>query len=108
MKLLTITIINGPKKGEAHFIGENSSLLLGRDATVDIKIEQDSRISRKHAIVALKENIAYVLDLHSTNGTYVNNEKIDGKVTLKDGDTIRMGKIQLKVSLRKKTEGIKI
>lgn len=108
MKLITITIINGRNKGQTHFIGENSTILVGRDDTADIKIEQDNRISRKHAIIALKEGSAYVLDLHSTNGTYLNGEKIDGKVVIKDGDTIRIGKTQLKVSLRKKTEGIPI
>ena len=37
-----------------------------------------------------------VIDLDSTNGTYVNDERVD-RATLESGDRLRLGRIELKV-----------
>jgi len=65
-------------------------VLVGRDQGCDIVIDDDS-VSRQHARLVL-ENGSYVIeDLQSRNGTYVNGEKIDGKVPLSDADDVAIG-----------------
>ncbi len=81
----------GLKKGERF--------LLGRDPSANI-ILTDSQASRKHAelsirFVGKKKRQVYVLkDLGSTNGTFVNDKKVDPKkpIALKSGDQIKLGK----------------
>lgn len=48
---------------------------IGRSKTCDISLSEDG-ISRQHMFVEQKSNIIYVKDLKSTNGIYLNNEKI--------------------------------
>lgn len=58
-------------------------------------------VSRKHARITLHNMRLSVLDLGSTNGTYVNNERIDMSVEfpLKEGDDLRLGFLSLRVTL---------
>jgi diguanylate cyclase (GGDEF)-like protein len=66
------------------------SLLLGRGDESDIRI-QDNSVSRRHARVEPASEGFYVVDLQSTNGTFVNDRQIECPVRLKDGDYIRVG-----------------
>ncbi len=51
----------------------------------------DKRMSRRHAEIVWLEDAWFLVDLHSTNGTYVNRRLIDGRIKLQDGDLIQMG-----------------
>lgn len=51
----------------------------------------DLHVSGKHAKFIIKNNILYIEDLNSTNGTYVNDKRISGKVKLFGKDEIRIG-----------------
>jgi len=64
-------------------------LVLGRGADADIRFDDDG-ISRRHAVVGLDGDIAFVEDLESRNGTFLNDQKVK-RAVLKDGDKIRMG-----------------
>ncbi len=67
--------------------------LIGRDSHAAICVD-DSRISRRHAVVQYVENEGfYVVDLNSTNGTYVNGEPIRRSTLLQDGDKVRLGSL---------------
>ena len=67
-----------------------SEIIIGRDPGVDLTISSPA-ISRRHARI-LREADGYVLeDLGSSNGTYVNEQKLTGRHTLKSGDQIRLG-----------------
>ena len=59
----------------------------------------DDSISRAHAMLFFDENGAGVIDLASTNGTFVNNSRINSALVT-DKDTIGLGGSQLKVRLR--------
>jgi pSer/pThr/pTyr-binding forkhead associated (FHA) protein len=63
---------------------------IGRGLIADVRLE-DSHVSRRHAILALRGEGARVLDDRSSNGTFVNG----GQVTvahLADGDVLRFGR----------------
>lgn len=67
--------------------------IIGRDRKVGLSI-QDKRLSRRHAMLQyVPERGFYLVDLNSTNGTYVNGEPVRRAVLLNDGDRIRLGSL---------------
>jgi pSer/pThr/pTyr-binding forkhead associated (FHA) protein len=63
---------------------------IGRGLIADVRLE-DSHVSRRHAILALRGDGARVLDDRSWNGTFVNGRRIT-VAYLSDGDVIRFGR----------------
>lgn len=63
---------------------------VGRDEDNDISFS-DTMVSRRHARFEQREGSLYVVDLASTNGTYVNDVRIQGEKILRDGDVLSMG-----------------
>src|SRR5208282_693968 len=64
---------------------------LGRDAGNDVVIG-DMKVSRQHAIISRDSQGRYeISDVGSSNGTYVNNRQISGKVVINNGDVIGFG-----------------
>lgn len=57
----------------------------------------DEFVSGYHAKIYIKNNIFYLEDLGSTNGTFVNGQKIQGRIKLNVNDQIRLGNIVFKV-----------
>ena len=51
----------------------------------------DQQVSSNHARFVIKNNILFIEDLNSTNGTYVNGKKVEGKVKLFGKDEIKIG-----------------
>ncbi|MFW6067752.1 MAG: GGDEF domain-containing protein [Myxococcota bacterium] len=80
--------------GRRHVL-DAEPVLLGRGAENTLVLEGDS-ISRRHARIERRSNGYYVLDLQSTNGTYVNDELIDQECQLRRGDQIKIGDTILK------------
>jgi ABC-type multidrug transport system ATPase subunit/predicted component of type VI protein secretion system len=70
--------------------GEKTLIQIGRDAANDVVLESPS-VSRFHAQVQRVGQRYRVEDLRSSNGTFVNGERIDGSLWLKPEDTIRIG-----------------
>lgn len=66
--------------------------LLGRGEASDIMI-RDSFASNRHALIFFKEGQYWLEDLDSTNGTFLNEVKIDQPVVLSEGDIIKIGGI---------------
>lgn len=64
------------------------ALVAGRLSECDIQLSQGLP-SRRHGQVTLVDGLAWAEDLGSANGTWVNGERIVGKVRLKPGDLIR-------------------
>jgi len=56
----------------------------------------DASVSSRHAEILLRGTDIVVRDLNSTNGTFINNEKIS-EATLKPGQTLRFGQVELKI-----------
>ena len=69
----------------------DDELILGRErGSADLVIE-DPGVSRRHARVFPDNGSLVVEDLGSSNGTYVNGERISGPVTLGAGDEVQLG-----------------
>ena len=70
---------------------------LGRGASADF-IVGDPRVSRIHCRLTASREQLRIEDLKSTNGTFRNDERID-VAFLEDGDRVRVGQVELSVSL---------
>jgi len=70
--------------------GENTLIQIGRDTSNDVVLPSPN-VSRFHAQVERVGQRYRVGDLRSSNGTFVNGERIEGSVWLKPEDTIRIG-----------------
>ena len=75
-------------------------ILIGRDPQNDLQL-QDDTISARHARIFFSNNLWMVEDSQSTNGTFLNNEKILSPTALVEDDIIRCGKINVSVSFNK-------
>jgi hypothetical protein len=85
--LTSVLITDGPRSGEQVELDREISF--GRTGT-DIAII-DPELSRRHAVIRPVPGGVEVEDLGSLNGTTVDGERIEGKVTAGDGAVIRMG-----------------
>jgi len=66
---------------------------IGRDRQLSIPIP-DRRLSRHHAAIQYIQNQGfYLVDLGSTNGSFVNGEPLQGRRLLRDGDRIRLSSL---------------
>ncbi len=70
------------------------SIVLGRSSEADILID-DTGVSRRHLEIRTGPGTAQAIDLGSTNGSYVNGQKIVGSSDLADGATIMMGRTKI-------------
>lgn len=80
---------SGPTPG-VTFPLEGEQLTIGRDSTNGVAIN-DAEVSRKHARLMFQGGKYVLEDLGSTNGTFVNGQRLAGPVVLKPGDVISLG-----------------
>ena len=80
---------SGPTPGAAYNL-EGDQLTIGRDATNDITIN-DAEISRRHARLTFQGGKYVLEDLGSTNGTFVNGQRLAGPRVLKAGEVVSFG-----------------
>lgn len=64
---------------------------VGRGHQCDVVLDDD-RVSRLHAVIRLRGARAVIQDAGSTNGTYVDGERVNGPHELREGSTIRLGR----------------
>jgi pSer/pThr/pTyr-binding forkhead associated (FHA) protein len=88
MAKLILTYKNRVQKN--YLVPQNAEILIGRDAGNQIVIDHPS-VSGRHARVRQSEKGLFVSDLGSTNGTYVNEDKV-ADCQLAHQDWIRIGK----------------
>jgi pSer/pThr/pTyr-binding forkhead associated (FHA) protein len=69
-------------------IALTASLTVGRSKENDLKLVEGSP-SRKHALLSVRGGAVFVEDLNSTNGTYVNDQRITSTIKLKPDDRVR-------------------
>lgn len=80
---------SGPTPG-VTFPLEGDQLVIGRDASNAVAIN-DAEISRKHSRLSFQGGKYVLEDLGSTNGTFVNGQRLAGPVVLKSGDVVALG-----------------
>lgn len=74
----------------AAYLLQNSEVSVGRSISNDIVI-QETDISRNHMKLIMKNDHYIVRDLESRNGTFINNEQLNGERRLEHNDVVRLG-----------------
>lgn len=93
---LALRVVKGPDAGRTFSLTarENS---LGRRPTCQVVLS-DVNVSRLHAVIERQADGYWISDLGSTNGTFVNGQKV-ARQPLRQGDHIRVGDSELEVGL---------
>lgn len=91
--LVTFTRKGAPKE----FVIGDRSQIIGRSPETDIRIPV-SDVSRSHCQISVSGKKVMVRDLGSSNGTFVNDQKVSEAV-LKPGDRLRVGPVQFTVQI---------
>lgn len=86
-----LLVIKGPHAGIVYET-DKFPFIAGRDEKNEMALEKDSKISRKHAEISLSRGKIWLRDLGSTNGSFVNNVRINKKTELHNGSSIILGK----------------
>ena len=74
----------------------NTGVTVGRSSECDLSL-QDTYLSSRHARFSNDEGDLSIEDLGSTNGSYVNQELVKGRVRLERGDVIQVGGVLFEV-----------
>ncbi len=80
---------SGPTPGAAYML-EGDQITIGRDSSNGIVIN-DAEISRRHARLTFQGGKYILEDLGSTNGTFVNGQRLAGPRVLKPGEVVSFG-----------------
>jgi pSer/pThr/pTyr-binding forkhead associated (FHA) protein len=99
--MATLRVTSGPATGRTLTFDRRT--VIGR-SDADLEIDDD-QLSRNHVAVEPIEDGVVVEDLQSTNGTFVNGERVAGRVTVREDATLRAGtsEIAIEVPVSEKT-----
>jgi len=92
---MKIFISEGPNAGRE--LDVEGSGAIGRDPDAASIVLDDPEASRRHVSISARGSQLVVEDLGSTNGTFVNGERIEGSRTVEAGDKLRIGTTVLEV-----------
>src|SRR5919107_2902679 len=90
-----LMITQGSQAGQSAELADGV-ILIGRGADAQLSLDDDY-VSTRHARVVSGENGIYLEDLGSTNGSYVNNQRITAPTTVSLSDTIRIGRTVMRL-----------
>ena len=94
---ITLGLETDPESTRQTFSTED--LVIGRDSSCDFQIKDES-VSTHHARLSFRYMQWWVEDLQSTNGTYLNDERVETSTVIIKGDELRIGRQILLVDIQ--------
>lgn len=91
-----LVILESPGKNKGDFFELRQSLIIGREQSCDIILE-DKAASNRHARLFKLDDKYLLEDLGSSNGTFVHDEPVDRPMPVKPGDRIQIGQTILEI-----------
>ena len=85
-----LDVLQGPRKGRTFVFDRHDMFIVGRSRFVHCPMPEDSALSRDHFLIEINPPRCDLRDLGSTNGTFVNERRVD-RVRLNSGDRIAAG-----------------
>ena len=96
---IVLEVIEGPHRGRKFTFDGHDNFIVGRAQCAHFRLpKKDPYFSRVHFMIEVNPPYCYLMDMGSTNGTWVNGERVQAAY-LGDGDLIQGGDTVLSVSL---------
>ncbi len=95
---VTLHVAAGPQTGRDFTFDQHDTFMIGRSEDAQFCLPHDRFFSRHHCILEIAPPQAFLRDLGSTNGTYVNGMRVE-TAYLKSGDRIQGGETVLEVEV---------
>jgi len=92
-----LKVVGGKQHGSLIPL-QTKKFLVGREQDCHLRPSSES-VSRHHCVFTLDEFSVRLRDLGSTNGTFVNGQRIQGQAILQTGDRILIGKLEFEISI---------
>jgi FHA domain-containing protein len=93
----SFVVVEGPGRRAGSTLTVDSPAVAGRDAGSSIRLDADDFASSRHAQLEPGTDGVWVEDLGSTNGTFVNGERITARTLVRAGDIVRIGQTELRL-----------
>lgn len=101
---VSLNVVAGPQTGRTFVFDQHDTFMIGRSEDAHFCLPQDRFFSRHHCILEIAPPQAFIRDLGSTNGTFVNGMRVE-TAYLKSGDRIQGGETILEVEVTSGFEG---
>ena len=98
-KIPWISVFSEQESADQKQIFTKPELRIGRDPSCEIRLDDDT-VSTQHARLSYRNKQWWIEDLLSTNGTFLNDERVETPTILINEDEIRVGKVLLIVELQ--------
>ena len=95
---VTLHVVAGPQTGRDFTFDQHDTFMIGRSEDAQFCLPHDRFFSRHHCILEIAPPQAFLRDLSSTNGTFVNGMRVE-TAHLKSGDRIQGGETVLEVEV---------
>lgn len=96
--VITLTDISAPARSFQKPIHDR--LAIGRSAAQsDICIDYDRSVSGRHCMIEKRGNQFFLIDLQSSNGTFLNDSRVLSEVEIYSGSIIKMGRVEMRVEM---------
>lgn len=103
--MIVLRLSAGEKQGKVIVVGDGLSFTVGRSDESDLVFE-DRLISRVHCRFENQGDVCHVEDLESRNGTFLNTQRVEGKVATKPGQRIRFGHSVAEILVSPKADSV--
>lgn len=95
---VTLNVVAGPQTGRTFSFEQHDTFMIGRSEDAQFCLPHDKYFSRHHCLIEIAPPQAFLRDLGSTNGTFVNGLRVESTY-LKHGDRIQGGETVLEVAV---------
>jgi hypothetical protein len=95
---VSLNVVAGPQTGRSFTFDQHDTFMIGRSEDSQFCLPHDRFFSRHHCLIEIAPPQAFLRDLGSTNGTYVNGMRVE-TAHLKSGDRIQGGETVLEVEV---------
>jgi pSer/pThr/pTyr-binding forkhead associated (FHA) protein len=90
--------MGGRRRGETVGLVLAPAALIGRSGACALALGDDDEVSAQHARLVAQGHLVILADLGSTNGTLLNGVPLTAPSPVRDGDVVRLGQTELRVS----------